>query len=380
MKKQSLALIGPYPLFGHRSLTIYQSLLLKELRRLTSFEIQDWTPTSPIFQHYVPSSLHRLNVAERALILPFIQARRQPVDIVHATSETAGFLLAASRASVKVCTFHDLADVDYVPAENAWQKLGRVYRQRNHRRSLGLSDAVATVSAFTRNRLVDCYGSIDPPIHVVPNPCRFADPDLPAPSHQSLSIAGAHKPYLFHVGSFPRKNRLRLLQAYAHAVKQFDKATNLVLCGRLNNDEARLLRELEISEKVYLLDDINDDLLRAYYQMAQCFVFPSLYEGFGLPVIEAQACGTPVLAADIPILREVGGDSCQYVPPTDVDAMAAKIVRVANDSVLRQKMADAGRRNVSRFTIEAWVRNHEELYELALERAAKRNKDGLSNG
>lgn len=377
MNKKSLALIGPYPLFKHRSLTIYQSMLLKELKHHDAFEIQDWTPKSPVFDKYVPTSLHRLNVAERILILPFMQAQRHPVDIVHATSETAGFLLPSSRASVKVCTFHDLADVDYAQAENAWRKLGRMYRQRNHRRSLDLSDAVATISSFTRNRLIDCYGPIAAPIHVVPNPCRFADPDLPAPSGESLSIASARKPYLFHVGSFPRKNRLRLLQAYSRAVKHFNNPTHLVLCGCLNSQEERLLRELEIGKSVTVLDDINDDLLRAYYQMAQYFIFPSLYEGFGFPVVEAQACGTPVLAADIPILREVGGDSCLYVSPTDVDAVAEKMVLMANDAELRGRIAEAGCRNVKRFTIEAWIKNHEELYRLALERATRRRKESL---
>lgn len=371
--RRRLALIGPYPLFGHRSLEIYQKLLLEQMRAGTDFEVFDWTPPSPVFERHVPQPFKRVHVAERVFLLPPRQRRLPPVDVAHAASETAGFLLPASPATAKVCTFHDLADVDYVQKESAWRKLGRIYRQRNHRRTLAVADALATISGFTRDRLRALMGPVDAPIQVVHNPCRFAD--AAGPSDAARARARAHGPFFFHVGWLHRKNRPALLRAYARLRADRPAAPRLVLCGALAAEEARLLDELALGAAVVVLTDLDDDLLKAHYLEATAFVFPSLYEGFGLPVVEAQCFDTPVLAADIEILREVGGESCLFAPPTDVEALAAGMARLLDDAELRRGLIAAGRTNIRRFTLAAWTENYRTLYAIALERAAARRRD-----
>lgn len=365
-----VGVIGPYALLRHRSLEIYQELLADALRGVDAVAVCDRTPVSPLFVRFVPGRLQRLNVAERLFLVPALQWLRPRVDIAHAISAESAFVLPTTRARAKICTFHDFDDFDFLPEENWWWRRARRYRRANNVVALREIDLAVTISHFTKARLQALFPDARQPVHVVHNPCRFAD-DIggTGPSDAQRARARAHGRYIFHIGTIARKNRVRLLEAFARLRRHHGHDVRLVLCGVLRAEERAVLETLALGAHVDVISDIDDGQLQAYYAEASAFVFPSLYEGFGFPVIEAQCFATAVVAADIEILREVGGDACLFVPPTDAAAIAAGIDQVLSDPALRERLAIAGRANAARFTLAAWRSGYASAYAEALELA-----------
>lgn len=163
---------------------------------------------------------------------------------------------------------------------------------------------------------------------------------------------GFSSPYIFYLGTIqPRKNLIRLMDAFAILSK---KHTNLqlVIVGRKGWMYEPILarpQELGIAEKVHFLDFAPDDEARVLYANAACFVLPSLYEGFGLPVLEAMQAGCPVVTSNVSSLPEIGGDAALYCNPEDVDDIAAQIEKVITDSALRKVMVAKGLEQVKKF-------------------------------
>jgi hypothetical protein len=150
----------------------------------------------------------------------------------------------------------------------------------------------------------------------------------------------------------PYKNFNRLLLAWKLIPKA--ERPKLVITGSHGDDPlAPLVRALELDDDVELLGWVADDRLTELYGGASVYVFPSLFEGFGLPVLEAMASGCAVVASDIPVLREVGGDAGVYVDPLDPAAIASGVCRAIGDQEVRAKLASAGRARAASFT---WVR------------------------
>lgn len=187
------------------------------------------------------------------------------------------------------------------------------------RRDVLKADFVATISQGTADRLYHHLGrqadAIMPP--AVGNAFRIASPDE---INHTLASLGVARPYLLALGTLePRKNLDQLVRAFL-ALKQAGEIPlhKLVLVGGKGWRDSTLNRLLQDASKhdVISLGYVSDEHLPALYSGADLFVFPSLYEGFGMPVLEALACGTPVVATDIPEIREAGGDLATYIQPT----------------------------------------------------------------
>ena len=163
--------------------------------------------------------------------------------------------------------------------------------------------------------------------------------------------------YILFVGSFnPRKNLTRLIRAYDRA----KVSQSLVIAGgqgwKFEKDEA--LEGVKRRDEICFPGFIPDEDMDALYSAADLFVFPSLYEGFGMPVLEAQSCGTPVLASDNSSLPEVGGDGALYVDAKDEENIAAGMERILTDELFAGKLVQKGFRNAEQFS---WERSVEEL-------------------
>lgn len=176
-----------------------------------------------------------------------------------------------------------------------------------------------------------------------------------------LDRYGITRPYLLHVGAIePRKNLLRLVRAYQLLVcRQKSPEFQLVLCGRLAWGYQELLNLLKTSElrgRVVLTGPVPDADLPVLYKSSVVLALPSLYEGFGLPLLEAMACATPVVSSNRTSLPEVGGDAPVYFNPESVEEMADAIERVLNDSTLRQDMVERGLRRAKMFSWEDCAR------------------------
>lgn len=159
--------------------------------------------------------------------------------------------------------------------------------------------------------------------------------------------------YILFVGTLqPRKNIERLVEAFAMLS---NKDLSLVIVGKRGwqyEDILRSPKRYAVEENVKFLDFVEDDDLPSLYKSAQCFVLPSLYEGFGLPVLEAMKYGCPVLTSNVSSLPEAGGDAALYFDPTSAEDIARQIKRVLNDDKLREAMIEKGKGQVKKFSWE----------------------------
>jgi glycosyltransferase involved in cell wall biosynthesis len=173
---------------------------------------------------------------------------------------------------------------------------------------------------------------------------------------QRLGIRG---PYILHVGSIqPRKNLTRLVEAFAEVMDDVE-GLQLVLAGRRAWGDQTLLDTIDslaLEGRVVLPGYVPDSDLAALYSGACVYAFPSLYEGFGFPALEAMACGTPVISANTSSLPEIVGDAALTFAPTDVEGQAEALRRVLTDPALRDHLVERGFARVQQFTWETAAR------------------------
>jgi alpha-1,3-rhamnosyl/mannosyltransferase len=183
---------------------------------------------------------------------------------------------------------------------------------------------------------------------------------------------GLRRPYLLYLGGIDeRKNVPRLLEAYAGLRAQRASTPDLVLAGPIEREAgfAELVARvsaLGLDDAVRRVGYVDDAGLPALLSGAECFVFPSLYEGFGLPPLEAMACGTPVVATNGGSLGEVLGDAALTVPPDDAAALGRAMARVLDDAALREDLRRRGRERAAGFTWEATARATRAAWEQAI--------------
>jgi glycosyltransferase involved in cell wall biosynthesis len=219
------------------------------------------------------------------------------------------------------------------------------------------ASAIIAVSQATKQDLIRFYGLDPAKITVIHE--AAAPHFVPAPPAQVVHVRARYRlpeEYLLHVGTIePRKNLSRLLQAI-HRLRRRNEDIRLVMVGSkgwLYEGFFQQLEDLGLGDAVIMPGYIPDADLAAIYSGARLVVLPSLYEGFGLPVLEAMACGAPVVCSDRSSLPEVGGDAAGYFNPEDVAAMSDTIVAAWHDEVQREGMRRAGLARAAQFS---WAR------------------------
>jgi glycosyltransferase involved in cell wall biosynthesis len=291
-----------------------------------------------------------------------LTAARQKLDLVHDPSGVTPFCFGAGGGRT-VVTIHDVIPWSFPGVStrlDTW-----IYRYWLPRVAPRM-DAVITVSQASKQDIVR-YLKIPPhKVHVVYLCANQAYKPLPAAVvadvRQRYQLPDA---YLLYVGSYePRKNLMRLLQAFAR-LKQPSLRHKLVIVGPRRHTASQIaskLAELGIEQNVILTDYIKEADLPAIYNGADLFVFPSLYEGFGLPPLEAMACGTPVITSNTSSLPEVVGDAALIVDPYDIDALAVMIKRALFDEDLRTDLRRRGMQRAAQFTWERTACETLEVY------------------
>jgi glycosyltransferase involved in cell wall biosynthesis len=199
-------------------------------------------------------------------------------------------------------------------------------------------------------------------------------PGLRRPSSQELErFRAEHKldrPVILYVGTLePRKNLTRLVHAYEKAVERYQLPHALVLLGppgwRMVS-LARAIHQSTFRQRILLPGYANDEALSAWYSLADLLAYPSLEEGFGLPVLEAMALGTPVITSNVSALPEVVGDAAIQLDPHDIEAIASAIGDVLMRPELAQRLSQAGRLRAAQFTWAAAAHKHVQAYADAL--------------
>ncbi len=251
-----------------------------------------------------------------------------------------------------VFTAHDLGYLHY-PDKHPF--LSGLYLDWSTRHSARVARRVIAVSKATAHDLMALNGVPESKIRVVYSGieetlCPVADTARIDDLRRRLGIAG---PFVLHVGSLqPRKNLVRLVEAFAQVMGEVD-GLQLVMAGRLGWDYQPIfdrIEQLGLGDRVLLPGYVSDDDLSTLYSAAAVYAFPSLYEGFGFPALEAMACGTPVVCANTSSLPEIVGEAALMFPPTDVEGLAHALRRALTDDDLRQRLIARGFERVRQFT------------------------------
>jgi glycosyltransferase involved in cell wall biosynthesis len=274
------------------------------------------------------------------LALPLLLARDRP-DVFWGPRHFMP--LALPRRTAAVVTLHDLTFLRY---PRTMRRLRAPIARALVPRGLRRARRIITDAQSVRDELRALPGLAGAKIEVVP---LGVGPEFrPAVAAEVAEVRaryGLERPYVLAVGALePRKNLATLVAAHRRLREASGWTGDLVLAGgdawRLGRDELAGARRLGF---------VPDADLPALYTAAELLACPSLYEGFGLPVVEAMACGAPVVCADIPVFREVAGEAAVLVPPTDVAALAGAIGRVLGDPALRRELAGRGRERARGF-------------------------------
>lgn len=232
-------------------------------------------------------------------------------------------------------------------------------------RGIRNADALVAVSGTTKSDIVSAFGLPDERITVAWPDC---DPsfrgEIPGDLATRVMEKYALKPgYLYHGGGLEiRKNAERLLRAYARLKTERPETPSLVISGkvfpkgnRLATDVRSIVHELGLEESVVVLGFVPDEDLPALYRGASLFVYPSLYEGFGLPVLEAFVSGTPVIAGRSGAIPELADDTALLVDPTRTEDIAAGMAQLLDNATLRTELAEKGRRRAEDFSWDSFL-------------------------
>jgi glycosyltransferase involved in cell wall biosynthesis len=291
-------------------------------------------------------------------------ARRFALDIVHDPTGATPFLVPRRLARfARVTTIHDM--VPFVHPETH-ERLTNLLFHRYIPHTLPFVDRIITVSNASERDIVrffhvrpDCVATI--PCGVSP---RFG-PRAASQVFDTLSRYGIVPPYLLTVGALQaRKNLETLLESFAR-LRLEGLPHRLVVVGRKawkSEGIFHRLDDLGLGDAVVLTGYVDDADLPALYAGAACFVFPSIYEGFGLPPLEAMACGVPVVTSNTSSLPEVVGDAAITVDPHDVGGFVAAIRRIVDQPALADELRARGLERAQRFTWERAAAAHASLY------------------
>lgn len=288
---------------------------------------------------------------------PALPPPLRDLDLVHATNHAA--IPPKAPGQRLVVTVHDLAFLHYPRLfPRAWRSQYRLGLRAAVRRA----DAVLTPSRATAEDLV-ARTAVDPArVHVTPLAATLPESDLEV--DRVLHRLRIPAPYILSVGTLePRKNLLRLVRAYRRiAATELPHA--LVLAGPMGWHPEPLLRELALAGpgEIVLTGPLPAADLDALYRGASAFAYPSLVEGFGLPVLEAMARSIPTVASNTSSLPEVAGDAALLVDPRSVAELAAALERVLTDTDLAERLAAAGRARAERFSWEETARRTLDVY------------------
>lgn len=200
---------------------------------------------------------------------------------------------------------------------------------------------VLTVSQFSRNRIIEWANCPPSKVHVVYNGLSKAF-QLGESKHKG-------RPYFFCCSNRKgHKNEARTIEAFR--ASGLSRDFDLVFSGDTTIELTNLVSSLKLDASIVFAGRLSEDALASLYQGATATVFVSLYEGFGLPIIESMACGTPVITSCTTSLPEVGGDAALYADPLNIDEIADRMRRIATDSALRAHMASAGLEQSKKFS------------------------------
>ncbi len=282
-------------------------------------------------------------------------------------------VLPAGLPCASVVTVHDLAFMRY---PQHFRPARRIYQQIFTRRSVRVATRVVAVSESTRRDLIECFGA--PPEHIrVVHPAidqDFRPEDDPAVRSAFRAAHGLPARYILFLGTIePRKNLLVLLDAYAKLRAALPEAPPLVIAGAKGwyfDSVFERARSLGMERHITFAGYVSRGEQPLWYSCAELFVYPSVYEGFGMPVTEALACGAPTITSTVSSLPEAGGDLAITVDPHDTQALAHAMQSVLTTDDVRRRVRLAGPLWAERFSVARMAEAYVDVYREAADAGA----------
>ena len=315
---------------------------------------------------------------DKYLIFPSLLSRRRKTgrpDLAHVCDHSNAVYLPSLGDSIKLVTCHDViairAALDHFPQTRVGA-MGKKLQARIFR-SLKQADHVTCDSENSRQDLGDlapCLTKKSNVVHLGFNqPMQRMEGDEAKKVLRSLPFS-ASKPFLLHVGNDAwYKNRYDLLRIYSTYRKRFSEGMKLVLVGPPLNERQRSLALKEgFIDEITWIDQASTELLRALYSTARALIFPSLYEGFGWPPLEAQSCGCPVVASPLGSLSEILENGGILIDPSDKERYASAINRLEKDIGFRDQEIEKGFSNAKRFDAKKTVAEYLSVYDHVIKR------------
>ncbi|KWT97070.1 MULTISPECIES: glycosyltransferase family 1 protein [unclassified Variovorax] len=384
MSNMKVLLIGNYVPDGQTSMLAFKRILERELPR-NGCELRVLTPPRRVLRVPTSSRLWKwLGYVDKfILFIPTLSRHLRWADVVHVADHSNGMYIPWVKSKPNVITCHDVIAVQAAKGMvDGWNVgwTGRLF-QRLIAKGLRTADLVACVSHLTRRELLALGLAEEARVTVVLN--GLNDDFRPVPPEEAQGLIrrfgiSAGDKFLVHVGwDLARKNRRKVLETFialrerAAASGRPAPVEQLLFIGpELVPEMAELACKHGVADQVKTVQGVSHEELRALYASATALLFPSLQEGFGWPVIEAQACGCPVFTSDLAPMNEIGGEGAVYVDPDDADAMAAAIENAAPRFA---EMRRLGIENAAHYSAQRMASNYVATYRRVLdERKAAR--------
>jgi glycosyltransferase involved in cell wall biosynthesis len=302
--------------------------------------------------------------------LPWV-LRKERIDLFHGPFN----LIPSGLRCPSVVTVHDvmqLQDPNNITRSRFVQSTAGLFWRRRLEHASKHATRINVVSEATKTALLRVLPHVEPArITVTPNGVEpyFFEPPSPEELTLARQLVGAN-PFVYCVGNeSPHKNHARAVRAFLQAFEHAPEMRFVLGRRSVRHDPEmeRLLAQPRSQRQVIVLDHTPLPVLRALYCEAKALFFPSWVEGFGLPVLESMACGTPVVTSTGDALREVAGDAALLADPFDVDALARALGRVVNEPDLRASLVRKGRERARAFTWRRCAEATLESYQLAME-------------
>ena len=280
---------------------------------------------------------------------------------------TPAHVIPVSYRGRSVATIHDLAYEFFPQAYRAGQRL---YLRWSSRHNAQRSHLIIAVSAATKRDIERCYQIDAGKIRVIYSGAPQIQPPNRRQIAQTRQKYNLNAPFMLSVGSIqPRKNLVRLIQAFA---KLDEPRPNLVIAGKIGWRAQPILDAINelpaaIARQIILPGFVPEQDKASLIAAAELLLYPSLYEGFGFPILEGQALGVPVLTAQNSSLPEIAGDGAMFVEAEHVDSIVAGIRQILSDSSLRSRLKQAGRANAAKF---GWEQCAQQVWKLLQEATA----------
>jgi glycosyltransferase involved in cell wall biosynthesis len=327
-----------------------QSAVDRYTNRWPNFQVKRTLPHTPLVR--IPLTLS-------------LELRRSPVDVLHVQ-----YTAPPRMPCALVVTIHDLS-FEHLP--ETFNRRSRAQLRLTVRRTARKAAQILTLSEFSRRDIIGTYGIDSNRVSVTPPAAarQFAPVTNATELRRIRTSYGIQRDYILALGSIqPRKNLVRLINAYTalRRVRPETELPQLVLAGKRGWLEAETIRAAEQSDArrdILLIGYVPDSDLPALYGSALCFAYPSYYEGFGLPVLEAMQCGTPVIAGNRTSLPEVIGSAGVLVDPFDESAIAHGLLELIERPDLRDQLRIKGLARAAQFDWTTTARLTLQAYERA---------------